>query len=515
MRIDHLSVGTSVHAIEAFGLRVTPSPGRGHARMHLGGVYLEISGLGPEPDGATAATWYLGPADMSDCVRELRRRGLTLSQVTPYRGRDGRWLDAHISAPALGNAVPVLTRRPTTRPWPPPFGLSFADATGRVVLSEVPGGGQSSAVLAPVPQLQAGANTPPGPALYAPLTFTVGAASPAQEPAGQFQGNLVANLQGGIEYAALRVIAVASDGAGARLTVSTSDPGGTRLAVSVVPRGSGAFAVSVRPAGGNGPVAVMDDSFTSPAGEEFHGFGGRHNALDQHGNQFLNWLQQENVSAGAGQPVAGATPGNGGSTYLFPNGPEAAYYVQSSFVSSAGYGFLLDRNEISDWRMASDRSDAWRVSSAGAGLDYSVVPGDLTSAVGDLTALTGRQAVPPAWATGTLLDRGVKSPSDSAANYLSEVRSDIANVDRYRFRSTVIASRGGSSFLETCWPESSPSSGPARSIRWCTSARSWERTTPAPTIPGCISMRSTTGTSPPTAAVDRTRSSRTSTRAPR
>lgn len=121
MRIAHLSVGTSVHAIEAFGLRVTPSPGRGHARMHLGGVYLEISGLGPEPDGATAATWYLGPADMPDCVRELRRRGLTLSQVTPYRGRDGRWLDAHISAPALGNAVQVLTRRLTTRPWPPPL----------------------------------------------------------------------------------------------------------------------------------------------------------------------------------------------------------------------------------------------------------------------------------------------------------------------------------------------------------------------------------------------------------
>lgn len=420
--------------------------------------------------------------------------------------------DVRASADRVVIAAPNGARAVVRRA---PFGLSFADATGRVVLSEVPGGGQSSAVLAPVPQLQAGANTPPGPALYAPLTFTVGAASPAQEPAGQFQGNLVANLQGGIEYAALRVIAVASDGAGARLTVSTSDPGGTRLAVSVVPRGSGAFAVSVRPAGGNGPVAVMDDSFTSPAGEAFHGFGGRHNALDQHGNQFLNWLQQENVSAGAGQPVAGATPGNGGSTYLFPNGPEAAYYVQSSFVSSAGYGFLLDRNEISDWRMASDRSDAWRVSSAGAGLDYSVVPGDLTSAVGDLTALTGRQAVPPAWATGTLLDRGVKSPSDSAANYLSEVRSDIANVDRYRLPLDGYRIEGWQFLSRDVLAGIIAELRPARSIRWCTSARSWERTTPAPTIPGCISMRSTTGTSPPTAAVDRTRSSRTSTRAPR
>lgn len=84
MRIDHLSIGASVQAIEAFGLRVTPSPGGGHARMHLGGVYMEIFGPGPEPDGATAATWY--PADMPDCVRELRRRDSRCLTSLPTTG---------------------------------------------------------------------------------------------------------------------------------------------------------------------------------------------------------------------------------------------------------------------------------------------------------------------------------------------------------------------------------------------------------------------------------------------
>ena len=61
---------------------------------------------------------------------------------------------------------------------------------------------------------------------------------------------------------------------------------------------------------------------------------------------------------------------------MFPNGPEAAYYVQSSFVSSDGYGFLLNRDEISHWRLDSDRPDAWQVEAGAPALDYTVVAAD-------------------------------------------------------------------------------------------------------------------------------------------
>lgn len=177
-------------------------------------------------------------------------------------------------------------------------------------------------------------------------------------------------------------------------------------------------------------VAAVADSFSSSADEAFHGFGGRHDYLNQHGQEFYNWLDQENVSSGSANGVT-TTTSPGGDRYTFPNGPSAAYHVQSSFVSSHGYGFLLDRAEISHWRMDSDRPDAWQVQAGAPAIDYVVVPADPSGAMSQLTAITGRQPVAPDWAVGSLLDRLVKYPSDPSAEYQQEVQSDIANVDRY------------------------------------------------------------------------------------
>jgi alpha-glucosidase (family GH31 glycosyl hydrolase) len=177
----------------------------------------------------------------------------------------------------------------------------------------------------------------------------------------------------------------------------------------------------------------MSDSFASSRDEAFHGFGGRHDYLDQHGQEFYNWLQQEDVGSGS---LQGATEPTMPSRdrYLFPNGPSAAYYVQSSLVSSHGYGFLLSRNEISHWRMDSDRPDGWQAESGGAGLNYVVVTAPPARAIAQLTQITGRQHVPAAWAVGSLYDRLVKYPSDPTTQYEREVQSDIANFDRYRMR---------------------------------------------------------------------------------
>jgi alpha-glucosidase len=77
--------------------------------------------------------------------------------------------------------------------------------------------------------------------------------------------------------------------------VSTDDPTGRRLSVTVAPDGAGAIRVTAVPSDPTG-VAAMGDSFSSTSSEAFHGFGGRHNALDQHGQDFYNWLDQEDVS---------------------------------------------------------------------------------------------------------------------------------------------------------------------------------------------------------------------------
>ena len=309
---------------------------------------------------------------------------------------------------ASGGARAVVTRKP--------FRLRVADAAGRTLLSEVENTAQPPFPVAPVPDpVPLGFDTAKRPALYAPLAFVVGDARDVQYPAEQWQGTELAGTEAGVTYSARDVESAAASGDGARIVVGTDDPSGRHLIVTLTPD-RGAIRVSVRPDPPDG-VAVMGDAFAAGAGEAFRGFGGRHNAIDQRGQDFYNWVEQENVSAGA---LAPAFPPE----YLFPNGATAAYYVQSQFRSSAGYGFLLARDELSRWRMASDRPDAWLVGVAAQGLDYVVSDGDPTG-------VTGRQRVPPEWALGSLFDREVKF-QEGAEDYKRDVEDDLANIAKYR-----------------------------------------------------------------------------------
>jgi alpha-glucosidase (family GH31 glycosyl hydrolase) len=311
-----------------------------------------------------------------------------------------------------------------------PFRLSVHDGP-RSVLREVRSPRSPRLGIPPTERSVSGRIDPAGPALYAPLSFLVGEQSLSQTSAGQLSGNLTAVRRGGVEYAARSVLSARRSGAGAVLTLSTSDPSGRRLRVRVGPGPRpGTLRVSARPTPADG-VAAMSDTFAAPASEAFRGFGGRHDALDQRGSEFYNWLSQENVSSASTEGLTAPVPGTARDT-LFPNGPEAAYYVQSSFVSSAGYGFLLDRDELSHWRLGSDRPRAWRVEVAARALDYVVAPGAAPRAIRMLTAITGRHRVPPRWALGPALDREVKFPSDPAPQYEQEVRQDLRDIDRHR-----------------------------------------------------------------------------------
>ncbi len=310
-----------------------------------------------------------------------------------------------------------------------PVRISFADASGRTVLRSLPGKEGASQVVPPVPRPQFGSQGTPAPTLYAPLSFLVGQVVIDQFPASQWNGNLQTVTAGGTEYGAVAVEKVRALRSGASLVMSTSDPSGRKLKVHVGPGpGPGTIEVDARPTPRAG-VAAVGDSFASPKGQAFRGFGGRHNSIDQAGNEFYNWTQQENLSAGGiGGPAPPDAPHP--DLYLFPNGESAAYYVQSSFISPDRYGFLLDRDELSEWRLASDRGNAWQVQSASRNLRYVVAPGTSHTAIRRLTAITGRHRVPPEWAIGPTLDRLVRFPNESAGDYEAEVRSDLRNLRR-------------------------------------------------------------------------------------
>jgi len=292
-----------------------------------------------------------------------------------------------------------------------PFQIAFKDAGGQTVLSEVPAPGAGTLKLPPA--LPGVPSQPTGPALYAPLSFLLGSVQPAVFTEGELEGDLASVEETGQEYSAEEVLSAEPEGEGVALTLKTNDPSGRTLAVTIAPQGAGAIRLSARPSDPAG-VAAMADSFSSGVGEAFHGFGGRHNALDQHGQDFYNWLDQENV--GGGSPET-----------LQPDGPQAAYYVQSSFISNQGYGFLLDRPELSRWRLGSDRPEAWQTQVAAPAIDYVVAPGSMAKAAGTLSAITGRQRMPPAWGLGPMLDREVEY-GVGAARYEAQVEEDLREI---------------------------------------------------------------------------------------
>ena len=292
-----------------------------------------------------------------------------------------------------------------------PFAIAFRDAAGHTVLSEAPAPASSEFTLPVTPARLAA--EPPGPALYAPLSFLVGSDRPATLTGGSDAGDLASVEENGTEYFAREVLAAEPEGEGVRLLLATSDPTGRTLRVTVTPQGAAAIRVEAAPSEASG-VAAMADSFASGSGEAFHGFGGRHNALNQSGQTFYNWVDQENVGSGSG-------------TDLSPDGPQAGYYVQSQFVSNDGYGFLVPRPELTTWRMDSEDPAAWQAQVSATTLAYVVAPGAMSKAIATLTSITGRQRAAPNWAIGPTFDRLV-AYDEGAAEYEAQLASDLKEI---------------------------------------------------------------------------------------
>ncbi len=311
-----------------------------------------------------------------------------------------------------------------------PFRIAIAGSGGAPALSEVANSSGLPAPILPVPYPPLFGSRPlPEGSLYAPLTFLVGSATTTQWGGGSlfFQGNQQNGTLSGVQYSAQAVTAAVPDAGGVRLTLSTDDPSGRQLMVTVTPGPGASIRVraSALPADG---VALISDSFASDPQEAFHGFGGRHNAIDQHGNDFYSWAEEENsVGIPGGGPAEDAS--NRETNYMFPNGPEAAYAPQPLFVSSHPYGFLLDQPQFARFRMDSDTPDAWQVNVYGDQLNYLVAPGPAAQAIATLTKLTGRERVPPAWASGPEIDRaavGNAGQPEPVAN--AEIASDLAHI---------------------------------------------------------------------------------------
>ncbi len=147
------------------------------------------------------------------------------------------------------------------------------------------------------------------------------------------------------------------------------------------------------------PPRAWAAAFESPAGEGFLGFGERFNRTNQRGVNVYSWLEEGGIGGGEDVPPGPDNP--------YPNGEAMSYYPVPFFVSTAGYGFWLDSTWYNEFRLASDRDDAWEVWHIGQDLAFEIylpIPDDTRPwpfhLIDLFTAATGRPMIPPAWTFG-------------------------------------------------------------------------------------------------------------------
>ena len=234
------------------------------------------------------------------------------------------------------------------------------------------------------------------------------------------------------------------------------------------PGPAGTIAVDARTTHPGG-VAAIGDSFASPRDEAFRGFGGRHNSIDQRGNEFYNWTQQENLSAGG---IGGPAPPSPDPVVPLPERRDGGLLRAVVVHLARPLRVPARPRRDSRWRLASDREDAWQVRRLRRSATSS--PRHLHTAIRNLTAVSGRTACRP------LGDRAgarplVQFPDQSAADYEAEVRSDLRNLSRRDIDLAAYRIEGWQFLRASPCSRSSPSSAPAGSGRSSTCARSSAR----------------------------------------
>lgn len=309
-----------------------------------------------------------------------------------------------------------------------PLQIRFYDPQNRLVLSQH---NESAGPVAPGVMLDepTGGELVKDQLLHAPFSYLVGASVSPQYRASPWVGNYITNALVGIQYHGTQVTDAKAIARGIELTIATNDPSGRVITARIVEDEASSFSVnmSVAPAQG---VAFVADSFSLKDQESFHGFGGRHNAVNQRGKALTNFIQAQNVGAGPAAPVAGPLSGSG-DNFMFPSGEDSAYYISTAFASTGGYGFFLDSTKPSRYNLGAANPDAWQVNTLGAEMTYLVIPGSPATTLKSLSQIQGRHRVPDPADLGPTLSRAIRvlsAEADTVETYEAKIRDDLRRI---------------------------------------------------------------------------------------
>lgn len=313
-----------------------------------------------------------------------------------------------------------------------PLRLSLVAADHRTVWSTLPG--QPGSL--PTPVTAADASSPSYAATesttYAPFGWIVGVRRQAQIPASFFQGNQLFSLDTGVFIAATRVDSrQLLPGGDLQLRLATNAGAAAGDAtLTLHRRDDGSLAMTLEPPAGLGAVVATLFSIASPPGEGLYGLGARKDAFDQRGLMRNVWTEQQNTGPG---PFEGLSDPVFGPKYTFPNGAQAAYFVNAALFGSRGWGAWITQTALSRLDLAVGRPDAvrWLVQSPALTL---LVDGDgLAAASRAYTAFYGRAPAPPRYVYQPWIDvinqgEGEAAPLGAGFTGGARVKADVQTV---------------------------------------------------------------------------------------
>lgn len=315
---------------------------------------------------------------------------------------------------------------------PDPFRLRLLGPDGDEQLSTVPG---AEGPPVRVPGLDGPVPVEPvGAAGAVPaLGFVVGADPAVSYPLPLFTGNRLFGAEVGVVVSLVEVVDAVARPDGVDLEVRTDAPtaGPARVQVRQLP--GGGVRLLVEPPDGVEPVSSVV-SLASPEGEGLYGLGARKDSFDQRGLLRNVWTEQQNASDERVEPLTCADPsGSTGCDYTFPNGAQAAYFVQPSLHGSRGWTAWTPQTDLSRLDLAASRDDVVRWAVAAPTLDLRLAGGGLETSAATHTADVGRAPAPPAWVYEPWVDvinegEGEAAPNGGGFTGGARVRDDLLAV---------------------------------------------------------------------------------------
>ncbi len=272
---------------------------------------------------------------------------------------------------------------------------------------------------------------------YPAIGFVYGTSPGLTFPASFFQGNRLFGAEAGALASLVEVERVLERTASRLvLDVRTDAPSLPPARMTVVRLDGGGVRISLDPPAG--PVAPVGTAFTlaSPRAEGLYGLGARKDSFNQRGELRNVWTEQQNATTADGQVITGSDPTRTtGPDYTFPNGAQAAYYVQAALHGSRGWAAWVSQSELSRLDLAKTRTDAVRWGVASPELTLSLAGGGLEDATRSYTADVGRAPAPPRYAFEPWIDvinegEGEAAPNGQGFTGGERVRSDLEMIAR-------------------------------------------------------------------------------------